>query len=81
MLGQLNTHSAASLYQAFPPEEAKRLMQRVEIHHTPKHGSSSAPERVLEFGIHPRHAPANAIACSTVGFPFSGSPRCSSQLP
>lgn len=39
VLDQLNTHSAASLYQAFPPEEAKRLMQKVEIHHTPKHGS------------------------------------------
>ena len=39
VLDQLNTHSAASLYQAFPPEEAKRLAQKVEIHHTPKHGS------------------------------------------
>lgn len=39
VLDQLNTHSLASLYQAFPPEEAKRLAQRVEIHHTPKHGS------------------------------------------
>lgn len=39
VLDQLNTHSLASLYQAFPPAEAKRLAQRVEIHHTPKHGS------------------------------------------
>jgi hypothetical protein len=29
----------ASLYEAFPPEEAKRLADRIEIHHTPKHGS------------------------------------------
>ena len=29
----------ASLYQAFPPEEARRLAARLEIHHTPKHGS------------------------------------------
>ena len=36
---QLNTHSPASLYEAFPPAEAKRLADRLEIHHTPKHGS------------------------------------------
>jgi DDE superfamily endonuclease len=39
VMDQLNTHSAASLYEAFPPEEAKRLAARLEIHHTPKHGS------------------------------------------
>ena len=35
----LNTHSPASLYEAFVPEEAKRLADRFEIHYTPKHGS------------------------------------------
>ena len=35
----LNTHKIASLYEAFVPEEAKRLRQRLEIHYTPKHGS------------------------------------------
>jgi hypothetical protein len=35
----LNTHSVAALYEAFPPEEARRLAQRLELHHTPKHGS------------------------------------------
>ena len=39
IMDQLNTHSPASLYEAFPPEEAKRLAERIEIHHTPKHGS------------------------------------------
>jgi hypothetical protein len=39
VLDQLNTHSPASLYAAFPPAEAKRLADRLEIHHTPKHGS------------------------------------------
>lgn len=39
VMDQLNTHSAASLYEAFEPQEAKRLAQRLEIHHTPKHGS------------------------------------------
>ena len=36
---QLNTHSPASLYEAFPPAEAKRLAAKIEIHPTPKHGS------------------------------------------
>jgi len=39
VMDQLNTHSPASLYEAFPPAEAKRLAERLEIHHTPKHGS------------------------------------------
>ena len=39
VMDQLNTHSPASLYQAFTPAEAKRLADRLEIHHTPKHGS------------------------------------------
>jgi hypothetical protein len=36
---QLNTHGLGSLYEAFPPEQARRLAARLEIHHTPKHGS------------------------------------------
>src|SRR3982751_3866568 len=39
VMDQLNTHSPASLYEAFAPEEAKRIADRLEIHHTPKHGS------------------------------------------
>ncbi len=35
----LNTHDGASLYEAFPPEEARRLLDRIEFHYTPKHGS------------------------------------------
>ena len=39
VLDNLNTHSAASLYEAFEPEEARRLAERIEFHHTPKRGS------------------------------------------
>jgi hypothetical protein len=39
VMDNLNTHSIASLYEAFPPDEAFALAQRLEIHHTPKHGS------------------------------------------
>jgi len=35
----LNTHKPAALYNAFKPEEARRLLARLEIHYTPKHGS------------------------------------------
>lgn len=36
---QLNTHVKASLYKAFAPEEAKRILDKLEFHYTPKHGS------------------------------------------
>jgi transposase len=39
VLDNLNTHVKASLYEAFAPERARRLAERVEIHYTPKHGS------------------------------------------
>jgi hypothetical protein len=39
VLDNLNIHSPASLYEAFPPAEAKRLADKLEIHFTPKHGS------------------------------------------
>lgn len=35
----LNTHKIASFYEAFPPAEARRLAERIDIHYTPKHGS------------------------------------------
>ena len=35
----LNTHEPSSLYEAFAPEEARRILNRLEMHHTPKHGS------------------------------------------
>jgi hypothetical protein len=38
-MDNLNTHAGGSLYQAFPPEKARRLYERLEIHYTPKHGS------------------------------------------
>lgn len=35
----LNTHKLHHLYEFYPPEEAKRIIDKIEIHHTPKHGS------------------------------------------
>jgi hypothetical protein len=39
VMDNLNTHCLGSLYEAFPPAEARRLAKRLEIHYTPKHGS------------------------------------------
>lgn len=39
VMDNLNTHNIASLYEAFPPETARSLANRLEIHYTPKHGS------------------------------------------
>ena len=39
VLDNLNTHRVASLYETFPPEEARCIAKRLEFHYTPKHGS------------------------------------------
>jgi transposase len=39
VLDNLNTHTPAALYRAFPPEETRRLTRKLEFHYTPRHGS------------------------------------------
>lgn len=39
IMDNLNTHTPAALYEHFPPAKARRLVRKLEIHHTPKHGS------------------------------------------
>jgi hypothetical protein len=39
VMDNLNTHTPAALYEAFEPDEAKRLADKLELHYTPKHGS------------------------------------------
>jgi hypothetical protein len=39
VVDNLNTHTPAALYEAFPPEEARRLARKLEWHYTPRHGS------------------------------------------
>jgi len=39
VLDNLNTHTPAALYQTFPPEQARRILNRLQFHYTPKHGS------------------------------------------
>ncbi|MEW6718148.1 MAG: hypothetical protein AB1345_11690 [Chloroflexota bacterium] len=39
VLDNLNTHSPASLYEVFEPQEARRIVRKLEFRYTPKHGS------------------------------------------
>jgi hypothetical protein len=39
VLDNLSTHSVGALYQAFPPDQARRLLRRIEFHYVPKHAS------------------------------------------
>lgn len=39
VMDNLNTHTPAALYERFPPDEAQRLISKLELHYTPKHGS------------------------------------------
>ena len=52
----LNTHKPASLYAAFSPEEARRLINKLEIDYTPKHGSWLNMAEI-ELGILGRQGP------------------------
>jgi hypothetical protein len=59
VMDNLNTHTPASLYEAFPPDEAKRIADRLEIHYTPKHGSWLDMAEI-ELGILARWAAPSA---------------------
>lgn len=39
VMDNLNTHTLGSLYESYPPEEARRIIRKIDIHYTPKHGS------------------------------------------
>jgi hypothetical protein len=56
VMDNLNTHTPASLYEAFAPAEARRLTERLEIHYTPKHGSWLNMAEV-EFSVLERQLP------------------------
>ena len=67
----LNTHTPASLYEAFTPAEAKRILDRLEFHYTPKHASwlnmveieiGVLCEQCLDRRIHDRDTLASEIA-------------------
>jgi hypothetical protein len=70
VLDNLNTHRPASLYEAFPAPEARRIVKRLEFHHTPKHGSWLNMAEI-EFSVLARsclraRVPNEAILCRVV---------------
>ena len=60
VMDNLNTHDTASLYATFPAAEARRLASKLEIHHTPKHGSWLNMAE-LEFSVLSRQALAERM--------------------
>lgn len=60
VMDNLNTHAAASLYKAYQPEEAQYLLNKLEIHYTPKHGSWLNMAEI-EFSILSRQCLAQRI--------------------
>ena len=73
----LNTQAKASLYEAFPPAEARRLVERFEWHYTPKHGTLAECGRVrvgrsglaVHRPAHPRQGNAEQGSCCLAGQP------------
>lgn len=61
VMDNLNTHRPASLYEAFAPEEARRILERLEIHYTPKHGSWLNMAEI-EFSVLNHHGLSDRIA-------------------
>lgn len=64
VMDNLNTHGAASLYEAFEPAEARRIMKRLEIIHTPKHGSWLNMAEI-ELSVLSRQCLSRRIAATT----------------
>ena len=62
VMDNLNTHSAASLYATFPPEEARRIAEKLKIHHTPKHASWLNMAEI-EIGVLSRQCLASPFSC------------------
>ncbi len=60
VMDNLNTHKPASLYETFAPEEARRILRKLEFHYTPKHGSWLNMAEI-ELGIFSRQCLARRI--------------------
>jgi hypothetical protein len=60
----LNTHSGGSLYERFPPEEARRILDKIEFHYTPKHGSWLNMAET-EIGIMNRQCLSRRLDCQS----------------
>ena len=71
VMDNLNTHRLSTLYDAFRPDEARRIAERFEIHHTPKHGSwlnmAEIEINVLSRQCLDRRIPDRETMCREVG--------------
>ena len=65
VLDNLNTHKLACLYDAYPAEEARRIVRKLEFHHTPKHGSWLNPAE-SELSVLTRQCLSRRIASQEI---------------
>jgi hypothetical protein len=66
VMDNLNTHTLAALYEAFEPAEARRLIEKLELHYTPKHGRGREHGRDRILGAHSAvFGPSHWLACRT----------------
>ena len=79
VLDNLNTHNPASLYETFPAPEARRIAKRLELHHTPKHGSWLNMAEI-EFSVLARPVCGGATATSTA-WKGPSTPACQNATP
>ena len=75
VLDNLNTHRKASLYEAFPADEARRIAKRLEFHHRPKHGSWLNPVLSLPKGWR-RSSSASSPAVASGSVSRTRNPLC-----
>ena len=68
VLDNLSTHSVGALYQAFPPDEARRLLRRLEFHYVPKHASWLNMVEI-EIGVLRCSAWISASTASSTSYP------------
>ena len=82
VLDNLSTHSAGALYQAFPADEARRVLRRLEFHYVPKHASWLNMVEI-EIGVLPANASTDASKAATNSPPKppSGSNSAMPQVP
>ena len=65
VMDNLNTHRLSSLYDAFEPAEVRRIVERLEIHYTPKHGSW-LNRAEIELGVLARQCLDRRIPCQEI---------------
>ena len=76
LLVNLSTHTPGALYQAFPPEEARRILRRLEFHFVPKHASWWSPRTAPQLPMTPPKNILHTITDLQRAGPLTRTRRC-----